>query len=532
MKKAILYCRVSSDEQAVGYSLDYQEERLNDYCKRNDIQPVITFREDASGKTIEKRPELRRALEFAKKNKSDIQHFIVLKWDRFSRSAHDSMVLLRIFEKLGIAVQAVEQPIDFSIPEQMIMLGVYTTFPESENRRRSLNILSGIRKARKSGRYCSNAPWGYSYKTDTTGRKLLTPDHNAPAVRDIFQLYSSGSTSLEQLRKYCYEKYGRKWSKNYLSKNMLINPLYAGMVLIPKTADEPEKIIDAQHEPIIDKPLFHIVQMMLKNKKRSLYFSEKLDQFPLRGFLICPGCGRTLTGSRSRGKTKSYDYYHCRDGCKTRYYTNTAHNAVMKLLGQYKLSPARAEILKELIKEKIKKENAGIKKRISEISSALAGIEQKLLEIDIKFIDKVIGPDSYTRLKQKYDQDRAVLLKESGTIRFYDQSYAEQVELFFNLLINIDQIYLSGSAEVKRRILSSMFPGKIIFDGENCRTPKINTALLTLSNKNINLQVTKQKIRAETDADWIGVDIEALTSNLFLEGMNEIYKLKPLLNVS
>jgi DNA invertase Pin-like site-specific DNA recombinase len=51
MKKAILYCRVSSDEQAVGYSLDYKEERLNDYCKK-----TIYSQSSHIGKTLTAKP--------------------------------------------------------------------------------------------------------------------------------------------------------------------------------------------------------------------------------------------------------------------------------------------------------------------------------------------------------------------------------------------------------------------------------------------------------------------------------------------
>ena len=40
MKNAILMCRVSSDEQAKGYSLDIQKEQLERYCLNNNITIV------------------------------------------------------------------------------------------------------------------------------------------------------------------------------------------------------------------------------------------------------------------------------------------------------------------------------------------------------------------------------------------------------------------------------------------------------------------------------------------------------------
>ena len=39
-RKAILYVRVSTDEQAEGFSLSYQEERLRKYCALNNIEVI------------------------------------------------------------------------------------------------------------------------------------------------------------------------------------------------------------------------------------------------------------------------------------------------------------------------------------------------------------------------------------------------------------------------------------------------------------------------------------------------------------
>ena len=56
-RKAILYVRVSTDEQAEkGYSLRHQEETANKYCNFQNIEVVATFVEDHSAKTFE-RPE-------------------------------------------------------------------------------------------------------------------------------------------------------------------------------------------------------------------------------------------------------------------------------------------------------------------------------------------------------------------------------------------------------------------------------------------------------------------------------------------
>jgi NAD(P)-dependent dehydrogenase (short-subunit alcohol dehydrogenase family) len=44
-----------------------------------------------------------------------------------------------------------------------------------------------------------------------------------------------------------------------------------------------------------------------------------LDILQLRGFLLCPNCGKLLTGSGSRGCGSRYYYYHYNSKCSARF---------------------------------------------------------------------------------------------------------------------------------------------------------------------------------------------------------------------
>jgi DNA invertase Pin-like site-specific DNA recombinase len=67
MKKADLYIRVSTDEQAdKGYSQRDQEERLKRYCENNNIKVDQIIYEDYSAKTFI-RPEWIKLLDTLKK---------------------------------------------------------------------------------------------------------------------------------------------------------------------------------------------------------------------------------------------------------------------------------------------------------------------------------------------------------------------------------------------------------------------------------------------------------------------------------
>lgn len=81
--------------------------------------------------------------------------------------------MLDLIKKLNVNVEAIDQPIDFTVPEGTVMLAIYLFIPEAENSRRSKNTSDGIRRARKLGRWPSKAPIGYLNTTTQMERKLL-----------------------------------------------------------------------------------------------------------------------------------------------------------------------------------------------------------------------------------------------------------------------------------------------------------------------------------------------------------------------
>jgi site-specific DNA recombinase len=125
MKIADLYFRVSTDEQAEkGYSQRNQEEILRKYCEINAIQIRKLIFEDHSAKTFD-RPKWNDLLLDLRKSRGKSDIILFTKWDRFSRNAGDAYQMINTLRKLGIEPQAVEQPLDLSIPENKMMLAFY-----------------------------------------------------------------------------------------------------------------------------------------------------------------------------------------------------------------------------------------------------------------------------------------------------------------------------------------------------------------------------------------------------------------------
>jgi DNA invertase Pin-like site-specific DNA recombinase len=214
MKVADLYIRVSTDEQAEkGYSQRNQEEVLRRYCEINSITVRKVVLEDHSAKTFN-RPAWATFLKGLHRQKGETDLVLFTKWDRFSRNAADAYQMINILRKLGIEPQAIEQPLDLTIPENKMMLAFYLASPEVENDRRALNVFHGMRRAKKEGRWMGGAPIGYINRVREDGRKYIAPKPPESKIMQwVFETIADGQLTTEQVLKLAREK-GMKCSKN------------------------------------------------------------------------------------------------------------------------------------------------------------------------------------------------------------------------------------------------------------------------------------------------------------------------------
>jgi site-specific DNA recombinase len=98
MKRAVLYVRVSTTEQAQGHSLEAQESKLLSYCKHNNIEIVKLYKDEFSAKDGFNRPKYNLFLSDLKEKKiKNVDYFIVTNFSRFSRNLTDALNQKKIF---------------------------------------------------------------------------------------------------------------------------------------------------------------------------------------------------------------------------------------------------------------------------------------------------------------------------------------------------------------------------------------------------------------------------------------------------
>src|SRR6185437_1176499 len=252
---------------------------------------------------------------------------------------------------LNVQPIAIDQPIDLDVPESIVMLAVYLAIPEAENTRRGLTTADGMRRARKMGRWPGKAPIGYSNWTDPEGKKYIIPKQpEADHIKWSFEQLATGSYTISQVRRMISAK-GLHCEPNHFWK-IVHNPVYCGIIKISANQTEELHFVKAIHEPLVSENLFNNVQKVICKSANKRGKKDHLKHlFPLRSYLLCPFCGRKLTGSLSQGKVSKYPYYHCTtQKCKGRFRADNLNRVYEEELKKLSLRPEVYELF-ELILE-------------------------------------------------------------------------------------------------------------------------------------------------------------------------------------
>lgn len=500
-RSAIRYTRVSSDEQAKGFSLTDQAELIEKHARSRGIKLVASFQDDFSAKTRAEigesfnRPGFSAMLAWIRANRGAADLLLFKDWSRFSRDATDALVMIRQLEAMGIECQAVEQPIDWSVPEQVPLLMLYLGMPEAENRRRSLNIRRGIRQAVREGRWVTKAPTGYRRAFDQHGKSYLEPDPEAAAlVVEAFELVAGGMP-VDAARKEMRRKARQRGLSFYSSPDafyeMLRNRAYLGQVFLKAWKDEPAQWLEGRHEAIISPRLFEHVQRALGERsggeKRVLR-----DELPLRGHLLDPATGERLTGSGSKSRNGSiFWYYHsqpnrARDAGVPVYRVraDVAHEAFEEYLAEIAIAPEVANAFGLVLEDALDEHNRTARAEVARLEKRRREVEEKLFKTDEAFIEGRIAGDSYERLKRSYTSELAEItlaIEDAGEI---SEGVKTHLEFGLRLMSNLDQAWRHLPSEGKHVLVGSIWPSGVVFENGSYRTTPKSDLLYLLSGKN------------------------------------------------
>ena len=157
----VIYCRVSTKDQAETMSLSSQERYCREFAETENLKVERVFIEAGKSGRTSNRPELQTMMQYCVKNQNRIKAVVMYKLDRLMRNNFEYYKVLTAFMMLNIEVRFATQPMIDKTPEGNFIGGMYTSFAEFEARMIGRRAKDGMHSARLRGLLTNAPPIGY-----------------------------------------------------------------------------------------------------------------------------------------------------------------------------------------------------------------------------------------------------------------------------------------------------------------------------------------------------------------------------------
>ena len=491
----IIYYRVSSNEQTLGASLDVQEERLRKYCNQMGYNIIdnIPYREDESAKTFEKRPVIQGIMNYIRKNKGRVNKLLFLQWDRYSRDIISASENLKELLKSGVEPNAIEAPLDFNSDTWPLLLEYRHNATTSKGQKIQWTVF--MEHWQKENVLIKHQEGYQNVRISKHETHVEIDTNTAPFIQAMFKEVA------KDIETPCYirRKFARKGynipESSFLE--MLRNKFYIGKIRVPAYKGEPEYYVNGEHEAIIDEETFYKVQEILDGKrKKTPKLSKAINpDLYLRKFLICPVCGCALTGATSSGNGGKYTYYFCCNNQKhIRMRAENVNEEFARYTAQLKPNKTVLDLYNEILKDLQSERKGESKKEVAALQNELSTVQKRINSIEDKYLDGDLTKEEYNRMLERYTKEASTIQQQVEMRENPNRSNIEpKLNYSINLINNIDSYIRNASVGVKIKLISSMFPEKIEFDGKTYRTNSYNKVLDLIYQQTNELRGVEKK---------------------------------------
>lgn len=468
-KNAVIYLRVSTEEQVDNFSLGTQEELCNKEAVRRGYKIIEVFREEGkSAKTIRGRPTLIEMLEYCRKNKKNLSAVIIYRLDRISRQTSDYLAIRKKLVEADIALISATEPTGNS-PTEKLVETMLAGFAQLDNDVRGERTRNGMRARFLSGLHTGVVPIGYLNENGYATKDPQTFDK----IKEAWELMTTGSKSLREIARIMnywgirQSLKGKKYSLRPQTVSRLFrNKFYMG-VLTSHTYPEEVK---GQHPPMITEEQFYRVQAVIDGRCTNISVpllrkNKDNSDFPLRRALKCGICGTVFTGGWSKGRHSRYAYYFCRNRCGAPSVpVGDAESALITTLEQVTPTEQCLAMFISLLRKKYIKRLGQLqtKKGAADLElTKLYALRQSLIEKNLSgvYSDEIFKEQNAV-LEDKIRDEQ--VLKSDMLIQKYNLE--EIIKFAKGYFENLGQTYTNASLTQKRVLLGSIFASKLAWD--------------------------------------------------------------------
>ncbi len=460
-KQAIIYIRVSSEEQVENFSLDTQDDICRKEATRRGFQIIEIFREEGkSAKTITGRPELMKLLDYCRRNRRHVDAVFVYRLDRISRQTSDYLAIRKRLADYGISLISANEPTGNS-PTEKLLETIIASFAQHDNDVRSERTKNGLRTRFLAGMCTGKVPIGYVMEGG-----YAVKDKNFENMKKAWNLMATGTKSLSEMAAIMNEWGIRKVvaGKEHKLRMQTVGRLfrhkfYMGVLTSTKYPEE----IRGQHEAMVTEEQFYKVQAIIDGRNVSgMTIGKRLNEnpdFPLRRVIKCGKCGGVLSGAWSKGRSKRYAYYICKNRC------GAPSIAVKKLddsLIQYfqDITPTKdqLDVFLIVLRKMFYQSLSGLQaKRViaQEEIYKLKQMRQKLVEKNLAGVYS----DEIFKEQRVIIEDKIATAESILGQTIFDKYNFDDVEKFMRAKFkDLGQTYIDSEPGVRRVLLGSICP--------------------------------------------------------------------------
>lgn len=493
--KALIYLRVSTEEQVDNYSLDTQEDICRKEAERRGFEVLEVFREEGrSAKNIKGRPVLIQMLEFCRKHKKEVGAVIVYRLDRISRQTADYLAIRKKLAECEIKLISATEPTGNS-PTEKFVETMLAGFAQMDNDVRGERSRNGLRARFLTGLNNGYVPLGY---LNQNGYVIKDSD-SFEKMKSAWDLMATGTKTLREMTTIMNEqglRGGRKEKgKEFMLRRQTVNrffrnKFYAGKIISKKYGEE----VEGQHTPMITEEQYYRVQAILDGRNTSISLplarrNRDNPDFPLRRIVKCSKCGASFTGAWSKGKRKRYGYYFCRNRCSgpaSNVPVGTLESATIEKLDNIKITDQTIELFNAWMRKKYYERISTWQKRRDSADTELA----KLYEFRQALIEKNVAgiySDEIFQEQNKMVEEKVRALQIAKNDELIQKYNLEAIAKFVkNKLSNVSQTYIDSDLEQKRILLCSIYPSGLPWDGNGYSNTKISPFYASIVDIQVN----------------------------------------------
>lgn len=487
MKKAVIYCRVSSDKQVrEGNGLAGQEKRCRDYAHYHNYEVEKVFRDEGISGGIIERSGMQALLEYISRKGG--YTVIIDDINRFARDVVAHFTLRRAIKDANCDLQCVSMKLE-DTPEGQFIETIMAASGELERNRNKQQVCSRMKARLEMGYWVFDAPPGFKYTKGDSGRILIIDEPKASVIREAMEGFASARFQTQEdvrqflaSKRFCHRGKFKKVHPEQV-KRILTRSLYAGLISFP---DWDVTIRPGKHPAIISVDTYNKIQERLRLRANK-QFTRKCDNddFPVRGFVLCSYCEKPLTASWSTGRSSRYPYYRCNSrGC-----SQTQKSIRKEIVEDHFAEALRSSSPSIQVLELAKKITLDVyNRKIAERTEAGGVLRLKQKEIEQQLVqatDKLIATNSPTvqaALETKIENLEVEKQKLTADLKHRDEhqiDFGTALAKVMQFMENPHDAWARGSLEQKKLVQRLVFARPVVID------PKkgIGTAELSLPFK-------------------------------------------------